>query len=203
MATTVFPVTDQSVTKASWDAMAAAINRGQESQIDAMSDSASTDRLIWQSQTSGTASADNTTPRQWIPDITITLGKAFFLNLYLSISETVTDGTNDDDLSIKITVPSGVRLIGTLETVSRTDSGAPTLVFHNSWFVNATGSTFTQALGVDTSNASPQNLSVIFSGVAVGDTATGAIEVDYLKSANAWSTEYTSGQSHAHGIRIW
>ena len=202
MSTTVTPIGDQVPTVTSWASMIAALDRGSTSTISAISGSANTDRLIFVSSASGSASSDETTPVQWVPDIAISLGEAFFLEFNLSISKSVTDGTNDDDLSIRIVVPSGVKLIGTLQTMSRTDAAVPSLKYHRSAFLSVSGGTYTQALGVDISNTSPQSLPVLLSCIAVADSGSGNIEVDYIKTTDSWNTEYTSGQSYVIGRRI-
>lgn len=199
MAITVFPETNDVATAAAWQAMAAVINRGEINPITALTSTSDTDRLIYKGQTSGQSSDDAITARQWIPDFTIALGEVWSFEMSLEITRSTVDVTQNDLLNLIITVPTGLHMHAAY--MSQRITPSPANPISGSINITGTGVTETISYGYLGSEA-VDSMILSISGVLIGETAGGTVEVDYVKAANVYSTAYTSGESYVICRRI-
>jgi hypothetical protein len=199
MAITVFPETNDVATTADWHAMAAVINRGEINPITALTSTSDTDRLIYKGQTSGSLSSTAITARQWIPDFTIAIGEVWSFEMSLEITRMTIDVTQNDLLNLIITVPTGLHMHAAY--MSQRITPSPANPISGSINITGTGVTETISYGYLGSEA-VESMILSISGVLIGETAGGTVEVDYLKASDVYSTTYQGGESHVICRRI-
>jgi hypothetical protein len=124
-----------------------------------------------------------------------------------------TDGTNDEKVQIKnllkgsgaevpaakITVPTGLHIHAAY--MSQRITPSPANPISGSINITGTGVTETISYGYLGSEA-VDSMILSISGVLIGETAGGTVEVDYVKAADVYSTTYQGGESHVICRRI-
>jgi hypothetical protein len=180
MATTVFPVTDQTATVALFSALKNAADRGDPSVIVSVNaiGAIDTDRLQYTHV--GAVSTTNTTFRN-LTHCNIDEGQVFLVEISISV-EDGTATSPGDYLDFKITVPTGVRATG-IHFASYPSSDIMTADFIDT--------TTSQVFQARSSASSPEITENRIHLVITGESGGGQVDLQYAKQTNTYSNTFS------------
>lgn len=194
MATTIFPIQDQTATTALFTSLKTAVDRGLEDPLTPGGfDNQSYDgtKLKYTSTTSGSkADATYTT----LHSRTISEGDVFLFECQIAVQDLGT-ASPSDNLNYRITVDSGIVVRGFYLTKSGNlaDSYAESVPIYTT-----SSQTVFGRIGTTTSD----NILSVFRFVAVGDTGGGEVKIEWAKATNSYANTFGPSYSRMSGHRI-
>lgn len=201
MATTVFPVTDQTATKALWDAMASAIDRGETDPVSSISGTEDTDRLQYYG-TDNAGGTDSDVDFHEIASLNVDLGQVFYFEAFLAIDEVNSAAPiAGDSMNFRVRLTSGLnlRLVYWQVQDPQTNPGNIAVFLTEQTSTSVSRGMFTRS-NADVVAGDP----MVLSGLLFGDTASGTMSIDIVKAADTTSNEFEPSPAITIvGRRIW
>lgn len=216
MATTVFPQTDDHATVTAWADLIEVVNRGAEDPLTIGTNShagtgssyATTgDRgvQIWDgsSVTVQSDTYDSVFPTGVGTTFTVPAGEQWFTEVFFSIKQTQTDGT-DDQSRVRLTAPAGGTWTGVLITTERAPTGSSVRCKR---FSLADGATEVLIAEWRSTAGLNEPMMCMIVGLVSGDTTGGTIKVEASHNTNSFATitvvgAGAGGKTFFNGVRI-
>lgn len=194
MSVTVFPVTDQTVTTSLFFFLKIVADRGTTDPLSGASDTANDSARLSMSYAAGPGATTGVADYKTAATLPIDAGMAFYGELQGAISFVDNGGVSGDPLNVRVTAPSGVRVVGRYVTQSTAPSGPP--IFGR---FDITGTNTSFAI-INTGDAT--NVPVFFYFVAYGISGSGNITFEYVKASDAEADDWQMTDIRCHMVRV-
>lgn len=197
MATTVFPLTDQIVTKALFDNAKNSIDEGSLDIFTSIRDTQNyeTDRKLLNQDEVDLVSNDSWSNRD--SSIQVPIGTAWLCRV-TAVLQDVNMTSPDDDLLLRVNCDTGVSCRGIAFTKP---DGLPASGVTTT-YINVTGTT-QSFFGKPAINPVSQNHTLIMHLLIVGDTASGVFSIDNRKEFDLYGNAFFVRYSTIDASRIW
>lgn len=194
MSTTVFPVTDQTVSTSLFFFLKLIADRGTTDPLSGASDTANDSARLSMSYQSSPGATTGTADYKTAATLPIDEGMAFWGELQGTIAFVDNGGVSGDPLNMRITAPSGVRVVGIVLYQSSLPSGTPTF----SRFDITGTNTVQQIINGGDATAQP----VFFYFAAYGVSGSGNITFEYVKASDAEADDWQMTDIRCHMVRV-